>query len=136
MITRGFIKGDVERVSLQNEQLKETGDWSFYDHPDTIVFEDKEKVIALVRPERIVGRRIYVASLISKDIGISMYGFVKLLKRMLVEELNKGQTLRIEFTTQVGFPQAEHLAKLLGFEYEGTMKKYYNGIDFKLWGIV
>jgi RimJ/RimL family protein N-acetyltransferase len=55
---------------------------------------------------------------------------------MLVEELNKGDTLRVEFVTQVGFPQAEHLARLLGFEYEGTMRKYYNGIDFKMWGKV
>lgn len=136
MIVRGFKKGDVQRMSLQNEQLKENGDWSFYDSPNTMVFTEDGEVLALVYPERLPGRRVYIASLISRDMGRKMYSFVKILKQMLVEELSKGQTLRVEFTTQAGFPQADHLAKILGFEYEGTMKKYYNGIDFKLWGKV
>lgn len=136
MIIRKFKDGDIQRIALQNEQAKEKGDWSFYKSPNTMVFVEDGEVYALIYPERIVGRRIFVASLISKHIGKKMFCFVKMLKRMLVEELNKGNTLRVEFVTQVGFPQAEHLARLLGFEYEGTMKKYYNGIDFKMWGKV
>lgn len=136
MIVRGYKKGDVQRLSLQNEQIKELGDWSFYDSKYTYVFEEDGEILALIRPEQLPGGRIFVASLISKNIGRKMFGFVKKLKQMLVEEQTIRQTLRIEFVTQVGFPQAEHLAELLGFEYEGTMKKYYNGIDFKLWGKV
>lgn len=136
MIIRGFIKGDVQRIALQNEQLKEKGDWSFYDCKDTLVFADAEEVLALVCPIRLEGGRIYVASLISQNIGRRMYGFIKTLKQMLEEELKKGSTLRVEFVTQVGFTQAEHLARLLGFECEGTMRKYFNGLDFKIWGKV
>lgn len=136
MIVRGFIDGDVQRIALQNEQVKEAGDWSFYDCDETLVFVDGDEVLALVCPIRLEGERIYVASLISQNIGRRMYGFVKILKQMLEEEFRKGFTQRVEFVTQVGFEQAEHLAQILGFEYEGTMRKYFKGLDFKLWGRV
>ena len=34
------------------------------------------------------------------------------------------------------FSEAKRLAKMLGFTCEGTMKKYYNGLDFNIWGRV
>ena len=63
-----------------------------------------------------------------EDCGYKAVSIFKTLKP-IIDDLAKNN-LRLECVTQKDFEPANRLAKMLGFSYEGTMKKYYNGIDF------
>lgn len=133
---RHYQDGDIKKIKLQDEQLKEkSDDWAKFNHPDTIVFEDGEKVLVIVRPIFNKGR-ICLVALIGKDSGYKSIHIFKAMKKLIDDWLFFGDAERVEFTTQKDFKQANRLAILLGFEKEGTLKKYYNGIDFNIWGRV
>jgi RimJ/RimL family protein N-acetyltransferase len=56
------------------------------------------------------------------------------MKKLIDDWLCCKDVERVEMITQTDFVQANRLAELLGFKKEGTLKKYYNGIDFNIWG--
>ena len=131
---RHFQKGDCERILKQPEQgLSAERDW-FFDCKDTVVYEYEGRVLAIIRPVFELGGRVTLVSYIGadcKDRAVDMYKKLKPMVELLCERYD-----RVEFTTQADFPQANRLAKLLGFECEGTMRKYCFGKDFNMWGRV
>jgi hypothetical protein len=131
---RHFKKGDCERLLKQpHQEHKENKDYMF-DSEDTIVYEDEGKVLVILRPYFELGGRCILVSYISQDCGYKAVSIFKTLKP-IIDDLAKNN-LRLECVTQKDFEPANRLAKMLGFSYEGTMKKYYNGIDFNMWGRV
>lgn len=129
---RRFYKGDCERIKLQAEQDHEDKSWELFDNPDTVVFADGDRVLAIVRPFFENGGRVWLSALISadcRDKGVAMFKRGNKLISDILKIYN-----RVEFVTQTDFAAANRLAEMLGFECEGTMKKYYNGLDFNIWG--
>lgn len=132
---RHFENNDLEKINLQEEQKKECPElWYMYDNEDTIVFEDEGKVLAIIRPMYEQGGRMWLSALISKDCGYKAISIFKRMKRFIDEWLFYGEVNRVEITTQKDFKQANRLAELLGFQKEGVLRKYYNGMDFNIWG--
>lgn len=134
---RHFEKGDCDRIKLQPEQKHEdTNNWYLFDDEDTIVFEYDNRVLAIVRPFFEDGGRVWLSALISADCRDKGFSMFKQMRKIIDDFLNDGETQRVEMITQDNFPAAKRLAKMLGFTCEGTMKKYYNGLDFNIWGRV
>lgn len=132
---RHFQKGDLEKIKLQSEQKNEDSQqWHLFDDEDTIVFADGDKVLAIVRPFFESGQRVWLSALIGVDCGYKAVAMFKQMKRIIDGFLQEGEAQRVEMVTQADFAVANRLAGMLGFECEGTMKKYFNGIDFNLWG--
>lgn len=132
---RKFKKGDLAKIKLQKEQMHEdTHNWNLFDNKDTLVFDDKERVLAIVLPVFEDGNKVSLYSLIGADCKDKAILMFKKMKRIIDDWLEYDGIERVEMTTQADFRQANRLAKLLGFECEGTMKKYFNGMDFNMWG--
>jgi hypothetical protein len=76
---RHYEKGDCERLLKQPHQTNE-GDRDFmFDHEDTIVIEEDDKVLLIFRPVFEMGGRCTLVSYISQECG---YKAVKLFKIM------------------------------------------------------
>ena len=96
------------------------------------VFEDKGKVLVIVCP-LFYDEGCILSSLIARDCGyksISLIREAKALIKMLLLDCDF-----IEISTQVGWRNAERLARVLGFEPDRLEKNFYNGIDFNIWRI-
>ena len=128
---RHFKVGDLERINRQKEQLIE-GYGEEFDNPDTVVFEDKGKVLTIVRPI-FYDEGCMLCALIAKDCGYKSKTLVKEAKAMINMLLCDCEF--VEISTQVGWKNAERLARVLGFEPDRMVKNYYNGMDFNIWRI-
>lgn len=134
MIIRHYQRKDLLRIKKQKEQVNEYIADNLYNSVDTITFCEGKEVLAIVRPFFEMGGRVYLSAVISVDCGgRKMLSLFRRFKAILDREIQKNDILRVEIVTQCGFLPAERLAFLLGFECEGTLKKYYNGMDFKIW---
>lgn len=72
-------------------------------------------------------------TLLSNAAGPRMLTVTRIVRRVL----NGVDFDRVQMTTDVGFPEAERWAQMLGFEYEGTMRSYFpDGRSAKLWARV
>lgn len=129
---RHYQKGDCERLLKQPHQSQE-GDRDFmFDHEDTIVIEEDDKVLLIFRPVFELGGRCTLVSYISQECGYKAVKLFKIMKPIIDNIAN--DCLRVECLTQTDFEPANRLVQMLGFSFEGTMRKYYNGIDFNIWG--
>ena len=127
----------MEKIKLQEEQKHEdTENGKLFESKDTLVFEEDGKVLAIVLPVFESGGRVSLYSLISADCKDKAVVCFKKMKRIIDGWIDCDGIERVEFTTQANFKQANRLAFLLGFKCEGTMEKYFNGLDFNIWGRV
>lgn len=131
---RHYKSGDCERLLKQPHQVHKDNRDFMFDHEDTVVFEDNGKVLLILRPVFELGGRCTLVSYISQDCGHKAVSMFKTIKPLIDTIAN--ECLRLECVTQADFEPANRLAKMLGFSFEGTMKKYYDGIDFNMWGRV
>lgn len=128
---RKFETSDFAKLILQKEQegeadvdLSKHSAFSFFVH---------EKLVAVCWYIKIYEGRYEVFAYISADIGRNMLLFVRELKHFIEQKAIEFQAVRIELTVREGFVPGDRLAVLLGFEYEGTMKKIYKGLNYKLY---
>lgn len=132
---RCYKKGDIDRIKLQPEQeVERNEDWRLFENINTITFADGDEVLAIVYPHEQYGN-ITIYALISSNCGYKAVSMVKEFKRWIKEQIKRDDVCRICFTTQSRFEQANRLALLLGFEYEGYLHRWFKGIDFNMWGI-
>lgn len=132
---RHYEEGDLNKIKLQKEQSHEDkANWYMFNHEDTIVFEDGERVLAIVRPIYEAGGRMWLTALIGADCKDKAIPMFKKMRKLIDEWLYYGEVERVEMITQKDFKQANRLAQMLGFQKEGTLRKYYNGMDFNIWG--
>lgn len=132
---RQYKNGDLEKIKIQDKQRAEIGDGlKHFENEATLVFSEGDDVYAIVHPFYEAGGRVFLAALIGADAKKKAVKMFKLMKNIIDEWLETKQASRIEMVTQSNFEPANRLAMMLGFEYEGTMKKYYNEIDFNMWG--
>lgn len=128
---RRFKEGDLEKINRQDEQLLE-GYGEELNNPNTVVFEDKGKVLAIVCPI-FYGEGCMLCALIAKDCGYKSIRLIREAKALINMLLFDCEF--VEISTQVGWQNAERLARILGFEPDRLEKNFYNGIDFNIWRI-
>lgn len=126
---RFYEKGDLERINRQDEQLLE-GNGEFINSDNTFVIEEDGKVMVIGCPI-FMDNGCYLASLISRDCGYKSTKLIRIGKKILNMLLEDNDF--VEITTQVGWLNAERLARLLGFTPIRLEKEMYNGIDFNVW---
>lgn len=132
---RCYKKGDFEKLNLQPEQeLERNETWKAFACEKSLVFADGDRVLAIIRPQEENGR-LAIYALVGRDCGYKSVSMVKTIKTWIKNQIKRPDIERVEITTQSQFDQANRLAEMLGFVYEGTLHKFYNGIDFNIWGI-
>lgn len=128
---RRFKEGDLEKINRQDEQLLE-GYGEQFNHPDTVVFEDNGKILAIIRPI-FYDEGCMLCALIARDCGYKSIRLTREAKGLINILLCDCEF--IEISTQVGWRNAERLARILGFEPDRLEKNFYNGIDFNIWRV-
>lgn len=126
---RHFQKGDLDRINRQDRQLLE-GYGQEFDNENTVVYEEDNKVLSMMMPI-FYDDGCILAALISKDCKPYAVKMAKQAKRY-IKDLEECCEF-IEMTTQVGWHEAERLARVLGFTPDRLLKNFYNGMDFNVW---
>lgn len=131
MIVRDYIVGDIADIKFQKQQEHEIPYINIIrDNAKTLICDGE--IMAIIWFERVSEGRFFLYSVISANAGKHMVSLVKTLKRIIDEESEKQNATRLEFTVDEGFEQGVRLAKMLGFVYEGTLHKLFNGLNFYL----
>lgn len=131
---RKFETEDLQKITLQTEQKMEFDTINVADN--ALTFEHNGLVRAVVWYVLLDDKRAAVFALISADIGLGLVGLVRQLKVMIEEQSKILNLNRVEMCTLKGFAQADRLAKMLGFEHEGCMRKVFKGLDYNLYARV
>ncbi len=127
---RKFEKPDLERIVIQREQEGEFVPEAIPDGAET--FETGGVMVAVFWYVEITPKRFALFSVINAGAGRKMLPFVKAMRRLIEHRSRELSAERLEMTVLNGFKAGERLARLLGFEYEGTMRKVFNGKDYQL----
>lgn len=127
---RKFEKPDLKRIAIQREQEGEFVPEAIPDSAET--FDTGGVMVAVFWYVEITPKRFALFSVINAGAGRKMLPFVKAMRRLIEHRSRELSAERLEMTVLNGFKAGERLARLLGFEYEGTMRKVFNGNDYQL----
>lgn len=127
---RKFEKPDLKRIVIQREQEGEFVPEAIPESAETFIAGGI--IVAVIWYVEITPKRFALFSVINAKAGRKMFAFVKALKLIIENRRRELAAERIEMTVLDGFKSGERLARLLGFEYEGTMRKVFNGKDYQL----
>lgn len=130
MIVRKYQKGDLDGFCFQPEQLWEKDAICVGGNAMSMVSDDG--IVAVVWYEKVWEGRFCLYSVISAKAGKRMLALVRALRRLIADKSAEEHAERLEMTVVRGFDAGIRLAKMLGFEYEGTMRKVVKGLDFHL----
>lgn len=135
MIIRKMKKDDLEHLVIQDEQKHEVCS-APYPEDTSFTLEEDGKVIGVFGLYDTGCGRGQLFSYISKEAGSYMLKMVRQLKALIDEGMKKTNIVRLEFTVLEDFEHGNRFAKMLGFECEGVMRKYYKGRNYKLYARV
>ena len=135
MHIRRYKDGDIQKIDLQDEQKHEIIS-AKYPEDTSFTIEDNGEVIGCFAFLEVCEKRGVVCSFISRNAGRAMLKMVKQFRKLLDDGMEKTGMERIEMQVLDGFEHGERFAKMLGFECEGVMRKYYKGRDYKLFARV
>lgn len=127
---RKFEKPDLKRIVIQREQEGEFVPEAIPDSAETFVAGGV--MVAVFWYVEITPKRFALFSVINAGAGRKMLPFVKAMRRLIEQRSRELSAVRLEMTVLDGFGAGRRLAGLLGFEYEGTMRKVFNGKDYQL----
>ena len=127
---RKFEKPDLKRIVIQREQEGEFVPEAIPESAETFIAGGI--IVAVIWYVEITPKRFALFSVINAKAGRKMFAFVKALKLIIENRRRELAAERIEMTVLDGFKSGERLARLLGCEYEGTMRKVFNGKDYQL----
>ena len=127
---RAFRKSDLAKMEIQPEQADEVAAAVIPASAETFIAD--KTVVAVIWYEEISPKRFILFAVINKKAGKKLFAFVKALKLIIDNRSRELEAERLEMTVLAGFKAGEQLARLLGFECEGTMRKAYLGKDYKL----
>lgn len=127
---RKFRKKDLDQIVIQREQVGEIAPDDIPENAETFIAGGV--IVAVIWYVEITPGRFALFSLINAAAGRHLFAFVKALKLIIGNRARNLNAKRLEMTVLAGFKNGEQLARLLGFEYEGTMRKVFRGKDYKL----
>lgn len=135
MIIRDFAKDDLQRLNIQPQQKHEIN--LAAQPPQTcFTFEQDGIVLGVFGFVEMYRGRGAVFAFVSKDAGRYMTAVVKALRQIIEGGMPTFGFERLEMSVVENFPAGDRMARMLGFEYEGTMKKYFKGRNYKLFARV
>lgn len=135
MKIRRFEKEDLSRLEMQEVQKHEALGLE-YPKDKSFTIEDDGVVLGVFGVTEIYKGRAVVFSFISQKAGKGMLGMIKTLRKMIDDGMEKTGVERLEMSVLEGFEHGDRFAIMLGFEFEGVMRKYYKGKNYKLYARV
>lgn len=96
------------------------------------VMENEKETLAIFWLWDLGAGRYNVGSVLSANCG----PYFPEMKTLIEKLFDFYKATRYEATVKTSFENGHRMLKLLGFTREGTMKKFYNGIDFDLYARV
>ena len=129
---REYKKGDLDNMAIQDEQKHEIEN-ACEKQDISFTLADGDKVIGVFSVLKIYSGRGVVSYFISREAGNYMLSMIRKLKELIADGMYKCKIDRLEMSVMSGFEHGDRFAKMLGFEYEGTMRNYYKGKDYKLY---
>lgn len=93
------------------------------------VMENEKETLAIFWFWELGGGRCYVGSFISENAG----PFFPEMRTLILRLFDFYDAQRFEALVETAFAEGHRMIKLLGFEREGTMKKFIDGIDYDLY---
>lgn len=132
---RNFEQDDLKKINVQPAQKQEAGYLPYADISEIYtVFEDiQNDIICIIVCTPMTKDRCHIGALVSADSGKYFVALRSLVFKILDVY---SMFTRLEATIKADFKQGHRLAKLLGFEYEGTLRKFSNGEDYCMYARV
>lgn len=96
------------------------------------VMENETETLAIFWFWNLGGGRVCVESFLSQNCG----EYFREMQRLIERLFKFYNATRYEATVRTDFINGHRMIKILGFEREGTMKKFFNGIDYDLYARV
>ena len=135
MQIRRYKDGDIEKIDLQDEQKHEVAGVK-YPEATSFTVEDNGEVLGCFAFLQVSEKRGVVCAFISRNAGRVMLQMVRKIRKLLDDGMERTGMERIEISVLEEFEHGERFAKMLGFELEGVMRKYYKGRNYKLFARV
>lgn len=135
MQIRRYRDGDIKKIDLQDEQKHEI-EGVKYPEETSFTLEDNGEVLGCFAFLQVCEKRGVVCSFISRNAGRVMLQMVRKIRKLLDDGMERTGMERIEISVLEEFEHGERFAKMLGFELEGVMRKYYKGRNYKLFARV
>ncbi len=135
MIVRKFSKDDLVKLNVQHQQAHEL-DLSIQPPESSFTLEQDGVILGVFGFVKMYRGRAAVFAFVSKDAGRWMTAVVRALKRTIEWGVPTFGFDRLEMSVLEGFPAGDRMARMLGFEYEGMMRKYFKGRNYKLFARV
>lgn len=132
MKIRKYSKNDLLLLKVQPQQKIELNFTAAM--PETcFTVEDGDEIIGVFGVVEMYKGRGNVFAFISQNSGKKMVSLVRLLKKIISKGMERAGYERLEMSVLQGFNAADRLAVMLGFEYEGLMRNYFKGKNYKLY---
>ena len=135
MQIRRYRDGDIEKIDLQDEQKHEVAGVK-YPKDTSFTVEDNGEVLGCFAFLQVSEKRGVACAFISRNAGRVMLQMIRKIRKLLDKGMEKTGMERIEISVLEGFEHGERFAKMLGFELEGVMRKYFKGKNYKLFARV
>ena len=102
---------------------------------DAVTVMDGEQPVAIIGSFVFVPGVVHLWGLISEDVRAKPLAFHRVTRELLAYYEKTQKPRRIQMDVKASYIEGQKWAQALGFEYEGTMKRYgVNGEDFHLYG--
>lgn len=126
----------LDLLQLQDEQLPEKSQAAYYMSAQTFSLFYGNQILAVCSVAILTDKHYILSSLIDKRSGAHMTALVRIIKKMIMAGMSDKDLDRISATVRSDFKAGKRLVKMLGFSYEGTMRKYYMGFDYDIYAWV
>jgi hypothetical protein len=104
---------------------------------DAMTVMDGNQPVAIFGSFTFVPGVYHIWGLISEDVRQKPLAFHRISRELLAFYEKSAKPRRIQVDVKASYIEGQRWAKALGFEYEGTMKRFgVNGEDFHLYGRV
>ena len=135
MIVRKFSKDDLLKINVQDIQKDELNFSAVF--PETsFVLEADGEILGIFGVVDLYKGRGAVFAFVSRDAGKHMTAVVRFLHRVIESGMSKSGYERLETSVVEGFPAGDRLVRMLGFDYDGLMRKYFKGKNYNLFARV
>lgn len=130
---RTYKAEDFDTIDTQEEQLNEF----IVFNPDTCdaytIYDDETNEIFCILVFTPLSKdRCIISSLLSKGAGKHFIG----MRNIIYQMLDLYKFTRLECMVRTSFAQGHRLVQILGFSFEGTLRKFFKNQDYSIYARV
>lgn len=129
---RKYLKGDVLRVLVQQEQALETLEayTGFEKITAFTILDDNNEVLGVFGFDLYQKYEARCYAFIGKNIGFRLKELICFLRKYIPYKMKKNKILRAELTVKSGFRAGDKMARMLGFRAVENLPSFFNLFDY------